>query len=150
MADVNGTGSPPDLRALPACSRAAALLARAEALGVERVRNVVPSSAPPLVIAGDVNDWNHRLDAQICNTLGTMEASHARGARLHTFPRKPYAVVAARPHLRARLRGRARARADRARLGTALGPCAACSKTWRKPPARPRLGVLSRNRQSGC
>ncbi|RWA48887.1 endonuclease [Cupriavidus sp. UYMSc13B] len=57
---------------------------QAEAL-VERVRNVVPAGMP-LVIAGDFNDWNHRLDAQICNTLGAVEASHARGARLHTFP----------------------------------------------------------------
>lgn len=57
---------------------------QAEAL-VERVRSVVPADAP-LVIAGDFNDWNHRLDAQICNTLGMVEASHARGARLHTFP----------------------------------------------------------------
>ncbi len=57
---------------------------QAEAL-VERVRNVVPADAP-LVIAGDFNDWNHRLDALICNTLGALEASHARGSRLHTFP----------------------------------------------------------------
>ncbi len=57
---------------------------QAEAL-VERVRTVVPNGVP-LVIAGDFNDWNHRLDAQICNTLGAVEASHARGARLHTFP----------------------------------------------------------------
>ncbi|MEM5273548.1 endonuclease/exonuclease/phosphatase family protein [Cupriavidus taiwanensis] len=57
---------------------------QAEAL-VERVQNVVPAGVP-LVIAGDFNDWNHRLDAQICNTLGAVEASHARGARLHTFP----------------------------------------------------------------
>jgi endonuclease/exonuclease/phosphatase family metal-dependent hydrolase len=57
---------------------------QAEAL-VERVRTVVPAGMP-LVIAGDFNDWNHRLDAQICNTLGAVEASHARGARLRTFP----------------------------------------------------------------
>lgn len=57
---------------------------QAEAL-VERVRTVVPNGVP-LVIAGDFNDWNHRLDAQICNTLGAVEASHARGGRLHTFP----------------------------------------------------------------
>lgn len=57
---------------------------QADAL-VERVRTVVPNGVP-LVIAGDFNDWNHRLDAQICNTLGAVEASHARGGRLHTFP----------------------------------------------------------------
>ncbi|WP_191002148.1 MULTISPECIES: endonuclease/exonuclease/phosphatase family protein [Cupriavidus] len=52
---------------------------------VERVRSVVPADAP-LVIAGDFNDWNHRLDAQICNTLNCMESAQAKTGRLHTFP----------------------------------------------------------------
>ncbi|NUA28734.1 endonuclease/exonuclease/phosphatase family protein [Cupriavidus basilensis] len=57
---------------------------QAEAL-VKRVQDVVPAEAP-LVIAGDFNDWNHRLDNLICNTLGATEVSSAGGARLHTFP----------------------------------------------------------------
>ncbi len=57
---------------------------QAEAL-VKRVQDVVPAEAP-LVIAGDFNDWNHRLDNLICTTLGATEVSSAGGARLHTFP----------------------------------------------------------------
>ncbi|MGO4329647.1 endonuclease/exonuclease/phosphatase family protein [Cupriavidus sp. 2TAF22] len=57
---------------------------QAEAL-VKRVCDVVPAEAP-LLIAGDFNDWNHRLDDLICSTLGTTEVSHAGGSRLHTFP----------------------------------------------------------------
>lgn len=52
---------------------------------VERVRAVVPDNAP-LVIAGDFNDWNHKLDDRICNTLGAVEAAHARNERILTFP----------------------------------------------------------------
>ncbi|MWL86217.1 endonuclease/exonuclease/phosphatase family protein [Cupriavidus sp. SW-Y-13] len=52
---------------------------------VERVRAVVPDTAP-LVIAGDFNDWNHRLDAKICDTLNAVESAHAKNGRIHTFP----------------------------------------------------------------
>ncbi len=52
---------------------------------VERVRAVVPAHAP-LVIAGDFNDWNHKLDTKICNTLNAVESAHAKNGRIHTFP----------------------------------------------------------------
>lgn len=52
---------------------------------VDRVRAVVPAHAP-LVIAGDFNDWNHKLDSKICNTLNAVESAHAKNGRIHTFP----------------------------------------------------------------
>jgi endonuclease/exonuclease/phosphatase family metal-dependent hydrolase len=52
---------------------------------VDRVRAVVPDHAP-LVIAGDFNDWNHKLDTRICNTLNAKESAHAKNGRIHTFP----------------------------------------------------------------
>ncbi len=52
---------------------------------VDRVRSVVPADAP-LVIAGDFNDWNHKLDSKICNTLNAVESAHAKDGRIRTFP----------------------------------------------------------------
>jgi endonuclease/exonuclease/phosphatase family metal-dependent hydrolase len=49
------------------------------------VRSVVPADAP-LVIAGDFNDWNHKLDSKICNTLNAVESAHAKDGRIRTFP----------------------------------------------------------------
>lgn len=59
---------------------------QAEAL-VDRVRSVVPPDAP-LVVAGDFNDWNNRLDRTICQALGATEvADKAANARpVRTFP----------------------------------------------------------------
>lgn len=59
---------------------------QAEAL-IERVRAVVPKEAP-LVVAGDFNDWNNRLDRVICQALGAVEvADKAADARpVRTFP----------------------------------------------------------------
>ena len=51
------------------------------------MRAVVPKEAP-LVVAGDFNDWNNRLDRVICQALGAVEvADKAADARpVRTFP----------------------------------------------------------------
>lgn len=57
---------------------------QADAL-VRRVNSVVPADAP-LIIAGDFNDWNNRLDDRICSALGAVEVAHVCEGTLCTFP----------------------------------------------------------------
>jgi endonuclease/exonuclease/phosphatase family metal-dependent hydrolase len=47
---------------------------------IELVRESVPRDAP-LVIAGDFNDWNNRLDERITQALGMCEAAGENGRR---------------------------------------------------------------------
>ncbi len=57
---------------------------QADAL-IKRVQSVVPADAP-LIIAGDFNDWNNRLDQRICTALSAVEVAHIGKGVLRTFP----------------------------------------------------------------
>lgn len=52
---------------------------------VERIRRLVPDDEP-MLIAGDFNDWNNRLDDRICSALGAVEVAHVCEGTLCTFP----------------------------------------------------------------
>ena len=102
-------------------------------------RATVPKDAP-LVIAGDFNDWRHKANRMLVDELGVEEVfeSVTRPAGAHVS--LGAADVPPRPHLRARLRDRRRARALR------VSRARACPITprWPRPSRRCQARAMNR------
>ena len=103
-----------------------ALTARGRSRQIERLRQrierLVPADAP-LIIAGDFNDWHwrHKATHELAHPLNMQEVFELiRGLPARSFPAM-LPVFQARPHLRARLSRKPRARAPRPGLGPHLG-----------------------------